>query len=227
MATHTNLLAIAVSIAIVATGCVASQLSPSPSRALPTSSPTPSLPAPSTPSPAVTASPAVGHAAPDLEALLPARIGDAQLIRSSGRGSDFVESGDVCSLVCPAEPRLMVESVGATRDDLTIAFAYEQVDNHFGRYALVAWRVRGVSGAALRAGRLTMGWSEPPYPIVGDLSAAGRTVTVAIKGWSPNMTEFMVVNGDALIMILAATPEDQTGKPVLPDEVRTVVAALP
>jgi hypothetical protein len=121
----------------------------------------------------------------------------------------------------------MAESVGATRDDLTIAFAYEQVDNTFGRYALVAFRVRGVSGAKLRAGRLTMFRSEPPYPIVEDLSAAGRTVTVAIQGWGPNRTEFMVVNGDALIMILTPTPDNQTGTPVLPDEVRIVVEALP
>ena len=121
----------------------------------------------------------------------------------------------------------MAESVGATREDLTVAFAYEQVDGRLGRYLLVAFRVRGASGADLRAGRISLYHPDPPYPIVGDLQVAGRTVTVAMHWWAPNSTEFMVVKDDALIMIVAGAPEDTTGKVSVPDAVATVVMALP
>jgi hypothetical protein len=121
----------------------------------------------------------------------------------------------------------MAESVGATREDLTVAFAYEQVDGRLGRYLLVAFRVRGVSGAELREGRISLYDPDPPYPIVGDVRVADRTVTVAMHSWAPNGTEFMVVKDDALIMIVAGTPEDTTGKVSVPDGMATIVKALP
>ena len=121
----------------------------------------------------------------------------------------------------------MAEAVGKTRADLTVAFAYEQVDGRLGRYLLVAFRVRGVTGAELRAGRISLYHPDPPYPTVRDERVAGRTVTVATHWWAPNSTEFMVVSGDALMLITAASPEDTTGKVAVPDLVATVLKALP
>jgi hypothetical protein len=198
--------------------------SPSPSP-LPSPSPTPVASPTFSPDPDASVDPQ--HVDPSLEALLPARIGDAKLIRTSAAGSAFPGGGDVCFFLCPDEPRLMAESVGATIEDLTVAVAYEQVDGRVGRYVLTAFRVRGASGADLRAGRISLYRPDPPYPIVGDVRVAGRTVTVAMHWWAPNSTEFMVVDGDALIMIVAASPEDTTGKVAVPDLVATVVKALP
>ena len=84
-----------------------------------------------------------------------------------------------------------------------------------------------MSGAQLRAGRISLYHPDPPYPIVRDEQVAGRTVTVATHWWAPNSTEFMVVKDDALIMIVAGAPEDTTGKVSVPDAVATVVKALP
>jgi hypothetical protein len=209
-------------------------LSPSPHPTVePTATPLPTAmmtasPDPLSPSPTLGAtSPESSHADLALEAVLPGRIGDAKLTRYSVAGTSFSGGGDVCSLVCPDEPRLMAESVGATRDELTVAYAFEERDDHFGRYVLVAFRVRGVTGPQLRQGRISMYQADPPYPIVGDKVVAGRTVTVAITWWAPNDTEYMVVTDDALILIRSPSPEDTTGTIVVPSLVATVVAALP
>jgi hypothetical protein len=227
---------------LITAGCVDSAaVSPSVSTPTP-AAPTVSLVAPPMPSPSQTLSPSPAtaspssaaiasvdpqHVDPSLEALLPARVGDAKLIRSSAAGTSFTGGGDVCFYVCPDEPRLMAESVGATREDLTVAFAYDRVDGGLGRYLLVAFRVRGASGAELRTGRISLYHPDPPYPIVGDVQVAGRTVTVAMHWWAPNSTEYLVVRDDALIMIVAAAPEDTTGKLAVPDAVATLVKALP
>ena len=166
----------------------------------------------------------VPHADPSLEALLPTRIGDAELIRMSAPGSDYDHGGDVCSFVCPAESRLMAEAVGAEVDDVSLAFAF---DAALERYALVAWRVRGASGAELRDGRIAMFDSEQPYPMIADFDVGDAAVTVAIRSWFPNDTHFMVVRDDALIVIRYPTPEHDGREPTLPPEVATIVAALP
>ena len=205
-----------------------------PSAVLMTPSPSPS-PSPMPSASTTTASPSSGaiasadpqHVDPALEGLLPTRIGDAKLSRGSAAGASFPGGGDMCGFVCPDEPRLLAEAVGATRDDMTVAYAFEQVDGRQGRYLLVAFRVRGVSGAQLRAGRISLYHPDPPYPIVRDVRVADRTVTVAMHWWAPNSTEFMVVEDDALIMIVAGAPEDTTGKVSVPDAVATVVKALP
>jgi hypothetical protein len=121
----------------------------------------------------------------------------------------------------------MAESVGATPADLTVAVAYGDVGGHPGRYALVAFRVRGATGAALRAGRIGMFDSEPPYPFVAEKKVGRRTVTVAVRSWFPNDTQFLVVEDDALIVILQGTPENDTGSTEVPPAVRAVVDALP
>lgn len=154
-------------------------------------------------------------------------IGDVALVRMSAPGSSFAGGGDICSFVCPDEPRLMAELVGATLDDLTVAVAYADVGGRPTGYALVAFRVRGATGAALRAGRIGMFDSEPPYPFVAEKKVGSRTVTVAVRSWFPNDTQFLVVDDDALIVILQGTPENPTGSTDVPPAVATVVGALP
>ena len=172
-------------------------------------------------------SPDPAHVDPELEAILPARIGDTKLIRISVAGSGFVGGGDVCSFVCPEEPRLMAESVGKTRDDLTVAVAYDEDDGIVGRFVVTAFRVRGVTGAQLRDGRISMYEPDGAFPIIGDEQVAGRTVTVAVTWWAPSTTEYMVATDEALIMIRAPSPENTTGEISVPDLVVTIVEALP
>jgi hypothetical protein len=169
----------------------------------------------------------MSHADPSLEALLPASIGDVALVRTSMPGSSFPGGGDLCSLICPDEPRMMADAVGAPLDDLSVAFAYEDAAGHLGRYAIVAFRVRGVTGAALQAARIGMFDSEPPYPIVVARKVGPESVTIAVRSWFPNDTHFFVVRDDALIVILAGTPENDTDAPQVPRSVATVVNALP
>ncbi len=122
------------------------------------------------------------HVDPSLEALLPARIGDIELIRMSAPGSDYDTGGDVCSFVCPAEPQLMATSVGAKVEDVTLAFAFDAEVEH---YALVAWRVRDASGTELRDGRIAKFDSEAPYPLIAEKTVGDTKVTVAIRSWCP------------------------------------------
>ena len=166
----------------------------------------------------------VPHADPSLEALLPARIGDVDLIRMSAPGSDYDHGGDVCTFVCPLEARMMAEGVGAEVDDVSLAFAF---DAALERYALVAFRVRGASGAELRDARIAMFDSEAPYPLIAEKTVGDTTVTVAIRSWFGNDTHFLVARDDALVVIRYPTELHDGSEPVLPDEVATIVAALP
>ncbi len=166
----------------------------------------------------------VPHADPSLEALLPARIGDVELIRMSAPGAQYDTGGDVCSFVCPLEARLMAEGVGAEVDDVTLAFAFDAAVE---RYGLVAFSVAGASGSELRDARLAMLDSEAPYPFIAERPVGDDTVTVAIRSWFPNDTHFLVVREDALIVIRYPTPMHDGAEPELPPEVATIVAALP
>jgi hypothetical protein len=164
------------------------------------------------------------HVDADLEALLPTRIGDVPLLRMSAIGSAFSGGGDVCSYVCPEEARIMAERVAASVDDVTLAFA---VDASVERYLLVAWHVDGATGAELRDARIGSFESESPYPLVKDFRVAGRVVTVAIRSWFPNDTQFLVARPDALIVIQFPTDMHDGRDVTLPDGVAEIVAALP
>ncbi|MBA2299552.1 MAG: hypothetical protein H0W22_02145 [Chloroflexi bacterium] len=48
-----------------------------------------------------------------------------------------------------------------------------------------------------------------------------------MRSWFPNDTHFLVVSDDALIVIRRPTDLHDGSEPVLPDEVATIVAALP
>jgi hypothetical protein len=178
-----------------------------------------------TPRPRPTLSPdQLPHVDAALEALLPTQIGEVPLMHASAPGRDYSGGGDICSVVCPEEPRIMAEAVGATVDDVTLAFA---VDPSVERYMLVAWRVAGATGAELRDARIGLFDSEPPYPLIKDFPVAGRVVTVGIRSWFSNDTHFLVVRGEALIVIRYPTDMHDGGDVTLPDDVAEIVAALP
>lgn len=214
----------------------AAATTPSPTPAAAQTTPAVPAPAPSNPAPASPrASPTgaarptlsaldVPHTDPSLEALLPARIGDVELIRMSAPGTRYDTGGDMCTFVCPLEARMMAEGVGAEVDDVTLAFAF---DAALERYALVAFRVRGASGIQLRDARLALLDSEAPYPFIAEKAVGDTAVTVAIRSWFPNDTHFLVARGDALVVIRHATGEHDGLEPVLPDEVAAIVAVLP
>jgi hypothetical protein len=166
------------------------------------------------------------HVDVELEALLPDRIGDTPLIRMSAPGSEYDHGGDVCSFVCPVEARVMAEGVSASVADVTLAFAF---DERLEEYALVAFRVKGASGADLLAARLALtgAGAEVPYPMVAEKRVGDDRITVAVRSWFPNDTEFLVVRDDALIVIRFPTPEHDGAEPTLPEGVARIVAALP
>jgi hypothetical protein len=142
----------------------------------------------------------------------------------SALGRDLSGGGDVCSFVCPQEPTLMAEGVGASVEDVTLGIA---VDAAIAKYLLVAWHVDGATGAELRDARIGMFDSEPPYPLVKDFRVAGRVVTVAVRSWFPNDTQFLVARDDALIVIQYPTEIHDGWDVTLPDGVAEIVAALP
>lgn len=130
----------------------------------------------------------------------------------------------MCSFVCPQEPKLMAEGVGASLDDLRLAVAVDATIQH---YLLVAWQVDGATGAELRDARIGMFDSEAPYPLVKDFRVAGSTVTVAVRSWFPNDTQFLVARDDALIVIQYPTDVHDSWDVTLPDGVADIVEALP
>ena len=120
----------------------------------------------------------------------------------------------------------MAEGVGATVADVTLAFAFDEGLDH---YALVAFRIRGATGPDLLAARLALtgAGAEVPYPMVAEKRVGDDRITVAIRSWFPNDTEFLVARDDALIVIKHRTPEHDGAEPTLPDDVARIVAALP
>ena len=120
----------------------------------------------------------------------------------------------------------MAEAASASVDDVTLALAF---DDGLDDYALVAFRIDGASGRDLLAARLALTRSDAefPYPMIAEKRVGDDRITVAIRSWFPNDTEFLVARDDALIVIKFRTPEHDGAEPTLPDGVATIVAALP
>ena len=144
----------------------------------------------------------------------------------SAPGSDHDHGGDGCSFVCPAEVAAsMAEAVRAEVDDVTLAFAFDARGGapRAGRVPC-AWRER----RSLRDGRIAMFDSEAPYPLIAEMTRrrhqGDRGHPVVVPGTTRS---FIVARDDALIVISYPTDEHDGAEPVLPDEVATIVAALP
>ncbi len=176
------------------------------------------------PSPAASTSNAASHHDPSLEALLPERIGDEAIIRMSAPGAMFDYGGDICTLVCPREAREMADAVDADLDDVSIALAYDEgVD----RYALVAWRIAGVSGTKLRDVRIGLIPSDGPFPIAEEHVVGDETVTVLIPSIFAGFVQILVPRDDALIIIVAPLDLDGGLDTGVPPEAVEVIEALP
>lgn len=164
------------------------------------------------------------HDVPGLEAVLPARIGDVELLRMSQPGSVYAGGADMCGFVCPFEPQLMADGVGATVDDVALAFAFDPSVDH---YLLTAWQIAGATGAELRAARIGMYEdAQDPYPIVEDVPVGDDVVTIVVFSWAPDQTEYLVTRDDAIILIRTIVDLEAT-EITVPDAVAEVVAALP
>jgi hypothetical protein len=177
--------------------------SPTPvDSAAPTGSPLPggSSPAAASESP----EPSVdSHAAPELEALLPAKVGDVQLERLSLSGADFYATG-----LPETQSRLdaMLTALGKTVADLSVADAGDP----FGRTVLEigAFRVAGAKPAQLLSEWVSSNQASNPGNIaVSNETVDGRRLTKLVdRSLDVRATTWVYVKGDTIFLIGADDP---------------------
>ena len=131
----------------------------------PTWTPLPSVTEPATVAPTTTESPSSGaptptrtapalpHADPELEALLPVTLSKTSLARFSVPGSTFTAGGDMCILICGDEPYRYAKELGIPIDSVTIGFA---VADELA-IGMIAYRVRGAATDRLIPARIAIG----------------------------------------------------------------------
>jgi hypothetical protein len=229
------------SVAAVVAACSAAPASGSSGAAAPGASATPTLnpnqlaqqqPA----SPSAMASfpglPTPSAYAPELEAMLPATVGDVPLTRFSAPASLYDVGGDVCLLLCPGEPSRLAKEAGVPVSALTVAVAFPAQGTDF-RAAVIAVRFDGLDpktspvDVRVRAGGHierpnTEGLAAKTTPT----QAGSRAVTWV--SWPPFFRpeegEYLLASGNVLF-IVAGLPPTKDGK--VPDDIRKLVEALP
>lgn len=182
-----------------------------------------------TPPPAPTPSPF----APDLEAMLPAAIGGAALLRFSAPAALYDTGGDICFLLCPGEPTRLAKAADVPLDKVTVAVAFPPRDSSL-RTGVIAIRFDGLDArrspvdVRLKAGGHVYSPSQDAglVPKTTVLKLGSRTVTWVT--WPPfyNATqgEYLLSSGDILFIVIG-TPPDKAGN--VPADVRAMVEALP
>jgi cyclophilin family peptidyl-prolyl cis-trans isomerase len=141
--------------------------------------------------------------APDLEALMPATIGDSELPRISFTGEDLFEG------VAPGEPldelRLFIQDAGLAPSDLAIASAQAEVPEGFVGIFLARLAGRDPQVLAERLPPLLLGTpGEPPEAT----TIAGRDVSIiaAYADAPPEESLHIWVDGDVLWIVVAPEP---------------------
>lgn len=179
---------------------------------------TPTAPAdtggPSTPPPSATGQPPSGppdtpepsvdrHGVPDLEALLPARVGDVDLERLSLSGHDFYVLG---SDVSRGQLDDMLRRLGKSVADLTVADAGDPTGK-----AVLEVGIFRVAGAP--ADRLLAEWiastkaSKPGQISDAKATVDGRTLTQLVDATKPVGGKTLAfVKGDMLFLVAADDP---------------------
>lgn len=200
---------IGLSLAGLLAGCSAT-VTPSASVAPPTGAATPSEtpaaspPGAASPGPSDSPEPSVnGHGVPELEALLPAKVGDVALERVSLTGSDFYLTG-----TAKTRSRLddLLARLGKKISDLTVADAGDPR-----RLAIIevgAFRVAGAGSAQLLSEWVASNQSVSPSRIkVSNVTIDGRALTKLVDSGRPvGGTIHAFVKGDIVFLVDADDP---------------------
>ena len=170
--------------------------------------------------------------APDLEAMLPATVGDVPLQRFSAPASLYDGGGDICALLCPGEPTRLATAAGVPVTALTTAVAFPAQGADF-RAAVIAIRFDGLDPKTSPVDvRIKAGGHISRPPTAGlqakttPMRAGSRSITWVT--WPPlyraEEGEYLLSSGNVLF-IVAGQPPTKDGK--VPDDIRALVEALP
>ena len=141
--------------------------------------------------PPVETEPPASHLAPDLEALLPGKLGAATLSRESDKGSALLD----------AWTRAMVtflSDAGKTADDLQFAQAWDAASGL--DVSIMAFTVKGIAGSALRQAiteGLLAGSPDTPQSSETISGKAVTKVSSADDGW----TTYLYDHGDVVFLV--------------------------
>jgi hypothetical protein len=158
-------------------------LGPEPSDEIPTDEPGASVPE--------------SHAFPDLEAVLPTKVGGVTLVTDSTTGSDAL-GGD------PASQDLLqsLSAYGKTGDDLEYAESYDPSDTLAG--GVIALRLKGLAAAKLRQA-IVESWTAAigSGGSTSQATVGGKKVTVIDYG-DGGTKDYLFEQGEAVIIVTAA-----------------------
>jgi hypothetical protein len=169
--------------------------------------------------------------APDLEAMLPAAVGDVPLTRFSAPASLYDVGGDICSLLCPGEPSRLAKEAAVPVTALTVAVAFPAQGTSL-RAAVIAVRFDGLDPNRSPVDiRIKAGGHTTPYRVDDQVAKAtplkvgSRTVMWVTwpAFYREEQGEYLLSSGNVLF-IVAGLPPTKDGK--VPDDIRGMVEAL-
>jgi hypothetical protein len=137
------------------------------------------------------------HADPQLEALLPAKLGGVVLVIESQAGVDLATDS--------AAFDAFLTGLGKTRADFIVASAYAQGGL---KAAAGAWRVKGADTAALLPAFKTTVQSSSAAPLVtAEETVAGKQVTrIGDPGQMAQGSLYVFARGDTLFFVQTPDP---------------------
>jgi hypothetical protein len=137
------------------------------------------------------------HADPELEAMLPAKLGGVVLVVESQAGTDLATGS--------AAFDAFLAGLGKTRADFTLASAYAQGGL---KAAAGAWRVRGADTAALLpAFKATVQTSSATPLVTTGETLAGKEVTrIGDPGQMARGSLYVFARGDTLFFVQTPDP---------------------
>lgn len=198
----------------IATAEATAEATPSPTPSPSLSSPIVEKANPKSPRPTFSPSPDLQKmlsADPALEALLPAFAFGRSLFRFSMAGSTLAtEDGDICPVICTGEPSRFAKALGLTMEQITLAGA---MDDPLGLVAL-AYRAKGARTNLLIPARRAIGGAfHLSWPgELRNLDIAGRSVSFVRFSLYTESGEYLVAQGDVLIILFGPGP-DERGTP--------------
>src|SRR5262245_33889007 len=137
------------------------------------------------------------HADPELEALLPAKLGGVVLVVESQAGIDLTTGS--------AAFDAFLSGLGRTRADFTVASAYAQGGL---KAAAGAWRVKGAdTGALLPAFKTTVQASSATPLVTAEEAVAGKQVMrIGDPGQMARGSLYVFARGDTLFFVQTSDP---------------------
>lgn len=138
--------------------------------------------------------------------------------------------GDICTLLCPNEPKRLAKASGVPVEDISMAVAFGGEDNQV-RFLITALRFPGVKTSRLiplrlEAGGHSAGDGEPWPAETTNVKVGSRTIVYATyPPWYHAFdNEYLYAHGDVLFLI-SGLPPTKSGD--APRDVALSVEALP